>query len=126
MRSAKFVCTLCLLAAASLVPAAVSPALAQTDFVDALDSFDTSLWQKSDGWTNGLPFDCGWRADHVGFAGGVMSLTLDDSPCPSGCSGVPYASAEYRTAVNYGYGRIEGRFKAAQGSGVMAGSLFTY
>jgi beta-glucanase (GH16 family) len=54
-----------------------------------------------------------------------MTLTLNNQPCPSGCSNRPYASGEYRTNNLYGYGLYEGRFKAAKGSGTVT-SLFTY
>jgi beta-glucanase (GH16 family) len=90
-----------------------------------LDSFDTSRWQKSDGWTNNGVFNCGWRADHVSFWGGFMTLTLDNSTCPGGCSGKPYASGEYRTLDVYGYGKFETRMKAAAGSGIVS-SFFIY
>jgi beta-glucanase (GH16 family) len=110
---------------AALGLAATGRAVAQGNFLDNLDT-QTGVWQKSDGWANGAPFNCGWRADHVTFSGGIMTLTLDTAPCPSGCSSMPYASGEYRTTANYGYGRIEGRFKAAKASGIVAASLFTY
>jgi endo-1,3-1,4-beta-glycanase ExoK len=94
--------------------------------VDDLDSFNTSLFSKSDGYTNGDPFNCGWRADHINFADGIMTITLDTQGCPSDCSNRPYASGEYRTNKNYGYGLFEARFKAAKASGVMSGSFFVY
>jgi beta-glucanase (GH16 family) len=100
-------------------------AAAQGSFIDTLDG-QASLFQKSGGWANGAPFNNGWRADHITFAGGVMTLTLDTATCPSGCSNRPYASGEYRTTAHYGYGLVEGRFKAAKGSGIVAASLFTY
>jgi endo-1,3-1,4-beta-glycanase ExoK len=97
-----------------------SPAL-----LDNMNDYNTALWHKADGWWNGLPFWNGWRADHVEFSSGIMSLRLDDQPCPSGCSGQPYASGEYRTNNFYRFGRVEGRFKAAKGDGVVS-SLFIY
>jgi beta-glucanase (GH16 family) len=105
---------------------AVVPSAGAADFFDTLDSHNTSLFEMADGWTNGSPFNCGWRADHVTFSGGIMTLRLDNVGCPGGCSGKPYASGEYRTAANYGYGRIEARFKAAKAAGTVAASLFTY
>lgn len=40
--------------------AAVKPAYATGGtFFDGLDFFDTTRWQKSDGWTNGNPFNVG-------------------------------------------------------------------
>lgn len=94
-------------------------------FTDNLDSYNTGLFTKADGWTNGDPFNVGWRADHVNFSSGIMSLTLDNQSCTSGCSNRPYASGEYRTNNLYGYGLYEGRFKAAKASGTVT-SLFTY
>ncbi len=94
-------------------------------FFEPLDTYDSVRWQKADGWTNGAPFNCGWRADHVTMAGGGMTLTLDNSTCSAGCSGKPYASGEYRTRDVYGYGKFETRLKAAKGSGVVTG-FFTY
>ncbi len=95
-------------------------------FLDNLDSYNTGLFAKADGWTNGDPFNVGWRADHVNFSGGIMTITLDNLTCPSGCSNRPYASGEYRTNNLYGYGLYEGRFKAAKANGIVAASLFTY
>jgi len=86
-------------------------------FFDGLDSYNTGRWNKADGWTNGGMFNVGWRADHITFASGIMNLRLDTTPCPSGCSGRPYASGEYRTDDFYGYGKFETRLKAAKGSG---------
>jgi endo-1,3-1,4-beta-glycanase ExoK len=95
-------------------------------FLDNLDSYDTTLFTKADGWTNGDPFNAGWRADHINFSNGIMTITLDDLTCPSGCSGKPYASDEYRTNNLYGYGLYEGRIKSAKASGIVGGSFFTY
>lgn len=95
-------------------------------YLDNLDSYNTGLFAKSDGWTNGGQFNVGWRADHINFANGIMTVTLDDRTCPSGCSSRPYASGEYRTNILYGYGLYEGRFKSAKASGIVGASLFTY
>jgi endo-1,3-1,4-beta-glycanase ExoK len=94
-------------------------------FFDGLDFHDTGRWHKANGWTNGGVFNCGWRADHVTFSSGFMTLTLDNNTCPSGCSGKPYASGEYRTNDVYGYGKFETRMKAAPGSGVVT-AFFIY
>lgn len=94
-------------------------------FLDNLDSYNTSLWTKADGWTNGDPFNVGWRADHINFSAGIMTITLDNQTCPSGCSNRPYASSEYRRNILTGYGLYEARFKAAKASGIVS-SLFTY
>jgi len=118
---------LCVVLIALFILSAIGrPAYATgTTFFDGLDFFDTARWQKSDGWTNGNPFNVGWRADHISFTSGFMTLQLDTTPCPSGCSGKPYAAGEYRSIDTYGYGKYETRFKAAKGSGLVT-SFFTY
>ena len=92
------------------------------------ENFDAASanFSKSDGWTNGSMFNAGWRADHVTFAGGLMSITVNNTPCPSGCSNMPYAAGEYRSNSMYSHGRYEVRMKPAKYSGAMTGSLFTY
>ena len=88
----------------SATPAFVVPAQAAGGgFVDNFDS-SNSRWAKADGYSNGSMFNTGWRADHVWHSGGVMGLNLNTTPCPSGCSGKPYASGEYRTTDVYSYG----------------------
>jgi endo-1,3-1,4-beta-glycanase ExoK len=94
-------------------------------FFDGLDTYDTARWQKSNGWSNGNPFNCGWRADHVSHSGGFMTLTLDNATCTAGCSGKPYASGEYQSLDVYGYGKFETRMKAAKSSGIVT-SFFIY
>jgi endo-1,3-1,4-beta-glycanase ExoK len=98
-------------------------------FFDDMNDYDQDRWNKADGWTNGGIFNVGWRADHI-IHTGIMTIILDDQPCPDGCSGKPYASGEYRTAGSdgaayYGYGCFEARLKAAAGSGLVT-SFFTY
>jgi endo-1,3-1,4-beta-glycanase ExoK len=105
--------------------AAVSARAVGGSFADDLNSYVTSRWMKADGWTNGGEFNCGWRADHCNFSGGLMTLTLDNATCPSGCSGKPYASDEYRTTDVYGYGTYTVRMRAAKGSGIVS-SFFIY
>ncbi len=95
-------------------------------FLDNMDSYNTNLFTKADGWTNPNPFNVGWRADHANFANGILTITLDNVGCPSSCSGRPYAAAEYRRNVLTGYGLYEARFKAAKGSGIVGGSMFIY
>ena len=118
---------LVLVIALSLVPATAHRAQAAIggSFVDNFDRDDTGRWHQANGWTNGSMFNAGWRADHVWFNGGVMGLNLDTATCPSGCSGRPYASGEYRTNDLYSYGRFETRMKAVKRSGTVT-SFFTY
>jgi endo-1,3-1,4-beta-glycanase ExoK len=94
-------------------------------FGDDLNSYDTTRWTKANGWTNGGVFNCGWRSDHATFSGGLMTIQLDNATCPTGCSGKPYASDEYRTNDVYGYGTYTVRMRAAQGSGIVS-SFFIY
>jgi endo-1,3-1,4-beta-glycanase ExoK len=94
-------------------------------FTDPLDSYNTRLWHKADGWTNGDPFACGFRADHIAFSGSVMTLLLDDAGCPGGCSGAAYASGEYRSNGFYQYGSYTVEMKAAASEGIVS-SFFIY
>lgn len=105
------------------------PAVTQTpigSFMEDMDSYNTVLFSKANGWTNGVPFNAGWRGDHISFSEGIMIITLDDQPCPDGCSAQPYASGEYRSVNFYHYGLYEARLKPAQASGVVGGTFFTY
>lgn len=101
-----------------------TPAQAQTRdtshqaFTDDFNTFNTILWHKADGWTNGDPFNCGWQVDHVTFSGGIMSLLLDNLGCP--CSGRDYASGEYRSNGHYQYGVYTVRMKAVGQEGVVS------
>ncbi len=92
-----------------------------THFGDGFDSYNTSVWSKSDGWTNGNMFNCGWKADHVIFSNGVMSLKLDNTSS----SGKPYSSGELRTTNTYSYGLYQVRMKPTKNIGVVS-SFFTY
>jgi len=94
------------------------PAAAQ--IYDDFNSYNTGVFQKADGWTNGNPFNCTWRSDSVSFANGVMSLTIDrDSGNP------PYKAGEYRTNANVSYGLFEVSMKASKALGTTS-TFFTY
>lgn len=99
----------------------VSNALTTTHFGEGFDSFNTSAWEKSAGWSNGGMFNCGWLADHVTFSGGIMTLRLDNYSS----SGKPYSSGEYRTKDTYGYGLYQVRMQPAKNIGTVS-SFFTY
>lgn len=90
------------------------------DFIENLDSLDTSMFHTADGWTNGWPFDCTWRSECVTFSNGIMTLTLD-----SESGDPPYKAGEYRTNDNYSYGYFEVRMKASNKEGTVS-SFFTY
>jgi|GEM_PF-2202476 len=94
--------------------------------VQNMDRHDNVNWEMAS-WSNGDPFANTWQTDNITFNNGIMTITLDNQGCPQTCDGKPYASGEYRTqSENYGYGYYEVRMKPAQGSGLMAGSFFTY
>jgi beta-glucanase (GH16 family) len=95
-------------------------------FQDRFDTLDTTRWVRSDGWFSSEDFNAGWRADHVQVSGGNLLLKLDTTPCPSGCSGRPYAAGEMVTNRYNGYGRYEVRLKPARGSGTLTSfSIYT-
>ncbi len=94
-------------------------------FTDEFETYNTELWHKADGWTNGDPFACGWRENHAILSGGTLTLRLDDNDCPGECSGQSYASGEYRSNNFYQYGTYNVVMKAAASSGVVS-SFFIY
>jgi endo-1,3-1,4-beta-glycanase ExoK len=108
--------------------AGAAQAATGTSFNDSFDSFNSSRWSTSDGWTNGAPFAVGWRGDHVVVGGGAVSLALDANPCagnPAACSGQALAGGELRSNAFYGYGSYSTVMQAGAGSGVVNG-FFTY
>jgi endo-1,3-1,4-beta-glycanase ExoK len=93
---------------------------AQVDFTDNLDSYNTSLWTKADGWTNGSPFNCFWRATQAVISNSQLTITLDsDTGTP------PWKSCEYRSNATYQYGFYECRMKASNHPGTDS-DIFTY
>lgn len=87
---------------------------------EPMNSFNTSVWQKSN-WTNGGVFNCGWKPDHISHSNGIMTIKLDNVPT----YGKPYSSGEYRTLNTFSYGNFEVNIKAAKGSGIVS-TFFTY
>lgn len=90
-------------------------------FTDPLDNQDSVRWTRADGWKNGSPFDNAWRADHVSFGDGQLTLRLDDLAD----LGEPYSSGEYRTTGFYGYGCYEASFRPVGVAGTVT-SFFTF
>ncbi|MBN1799667.1 MAG: family 16 glycosylhydrolase [Spirochaetales bacterium] len=88
---------------------------------DPFDSYDTTVWHKADGWSNGRPFNCTWRATQVTFADGLMRLALEKDTVKR----PPYKSGEYRTNDFCNYGLYEVRMKPARNIGIVS-SFFTY
>ena len=94
----------------------------------SMDNFDPAQWEIANGYTNASSdpnFNNGWQANNITFNNGIMTIQLDDAGCPSACSGMPYASGEYRSDDRYGHGLLQGRFQAASGDGLVT-SLFFY
>jgi endo-1,3-1,4-beta-glycanase ExoK len=114
-----------LIPSATITPASPIPTITPPgSFLDNMDSYNSSLFTKGDGWKNGNPFNAGWRADHINFADGIMTITLDKQTCPAGCSEMPYASGNYASNNFYGYGLYEARLKPAKAGGIIGGSFF--
>lgn len=87
---------------------------------DNFTAFNTELWKKTDGYSNGDMFNCTWRESNISFAGdGLMTLSLT-SPSPGEFDG-----AEYRSLDKYSFGRYEIRMKPAVNPGIVS-SFFTY
>lgn len=95
---------------------------ASTQFTDNFDFYNTNMWTKSNGWTNGNMFNCTWRASNVNFGGGTMSLSINKD---TQGGRTPYAGGEYRSVNRYGYGLYQVNMEPAGHSGVDS-SFFTY
>lgn len=97
---------------------------AEDAFTVDLTKGENSLFEASNGWTNGMPFNCFWHKENVTFDDGAMQLIIDESPNPA-ADKVPYSGGEYRSKQTYGYGRYEVVMKAIKNDGVVS-SFFTY
>ncbi|WP_297417652.1 glycoside hydrolase family 16 protein [Clostridium sp.] len=97
-------------------------ALTTTHMGEGFDYANTSVWSKSDGWTNGGMFNCTWRASNVNFSNGLMTLTLNKDT-QGGTK--PYAGGEYRSNDTYNYGLYQVNMKPAKNPGIVS-SFFTY
>ncbi|MDX8414284.1 MAG: family 16 glycosylhydrolase, partial [Mariprofundales bacterium] len=115
---------------ANTLASAFSSSLVWTNLINAsMNGYDAALWSFSNGWSNGAPFQTGWRNDHGSFTNGILNLQLDNQPAcattPLNCSNEPYASAEYQTTKLLSYGKFHFRVKPVAASGVITG-LFLY
>ena len=81
----------------------------------------TKEFIASDGWTNGNPFDCFWKASNATFKDNALNLTIDKDPTGQ----YHYTGAEYRTNDFYSYGYYETSMQAIKNDGVVS-SFFTY
>ncbi|OGC25962.1 hypothetical protein A3K32_00625 [candidate division WOR-1 bacterium RIFOXYB2_FULL_45_9] len=109
--------------ASTIISPAVGPAIANSLFttlgivpveVHEFDREDQGQWERRGG-ANGDPFNCVFKPDQISFSNGLLKLSLMNGEC-----------AEYRTIKTYGFGYYEVRMKPVSGSGLMAGSFFTY
>ena len=95
---------------------------ATNGFYDPFDSYDSSHWFKSHGWSNGDMFNCTWYEEQITFSNGEMRLSIDqevEGKSPG------YKGAEYRTNDFSGHGLYEVSMKPAKRTGVVS-SFFTY
>ncbi len=93
---------------------------AATVFWEPLTYFNSSTWQKADGYSNGSMFNCTWRGNNVTFTSdGKMRLGLTSSVQNK------FDCGEYRTTNKYGYGKYEVSMKPAKNTGIVS-SFFTY
>lgn len=92
------------------------------DLTGTLDGV-SSIFECSDGWTNGSMFNCTWRKTNVVFSDGSMKLKIDLDG--DGAGAIPYSGAEFRSKGFYGYGMYEVVMKPIKNDGVVS-SFFTY
>lgn len=93
---------------------------AATHMGEGFDYYNSSLWEKADGWSNGGMFNCTWRANNCNVSNGVLELSITRDN-----GSKPYAGGEYRSRNNYGYGLYQVRMKPAKNPGIVS-SFFIY
>lgn len=104
-----------------------APTLSPSAAPISLSAWNSSLWIRSDGWSDGTGFNLGWRADHAVGVGPLLTLTIDNdsSACPSACSSKPYAGGELQSAATYGYGTFQTDMQTSNAPGTVS-TFFTY
>lgn len=83
----------------------------------------SSVFECSNGWSNGSMFNCTWRKANVIFSDGTMKLKIDLDG--NGEGAIPYSGGEFRSKGFYGYGMYEVVMKPIKNDGVVS-SFFTY
>ena len=129
----KKIACICFLLCASLNISYAATTTPLISLHDNMTSLDTYTWRISDGWSNGAPFQVGWRSDHVDIYANPLStnqlrLTLDNIPCVSNatlCANQAYAAGEYSSVDLLPFGSVTFTAQAAKASGVITG-LFLY
>lgn len=100
------------------------PSLAKdTNFSDPLTELNSTIWWKSNGWSNGFPFTNSWEGEAISFSDAGMILSLKPTNFPD--TGYPYQSGELRSQHFYGYGCFEMEMKPIAKSGVVS-SFFLF
>jgi len=84
-------------------------------FEEHFAAYDSSRWQKSDGWSNGGYMGCGWNAENVAFQQGKLALSVTDRSTRR----ESLSCAEYRTHRFYGLGSYTVNLKAVRAEGVI-------
>lgn len=87
-------------------------------FSDAFDYYNSQLWEKADGWSNGGMFNCTWSANNVNHYDGKVHLSITNAP-----NG--YYGGEIRSRDKFGYGLYQVNMKPAKNPGIVS-SFFTY
>ncbi|SMH44926.1 family 16 glycosylhydrolase [Azospirillum agricola] len=84
-------------------------------FEERFATFDSTRWQKSNGWSNGSYMGCGWNEGNLAIQKGKLTLSVTNQP--SGREAM--SCAEYRTHRFYGPGTYSVNLKAVKAEGVM-------
>ena len=74
----------------------------------------------SDGWSNGMPFNCVWKGETITHSDGKLHLGIKKGPARDGDKEYPYIASEYRSHKLYGYGDYEVRMKPVKQPGVIS------
>ena len=106
---------------AAIIDNGTPPNTNATLFADFRTGQLSQHFYPANGWTNGFPFDCVWRADNVFIADNAMNLRIDTDSS----SEHTYSAGEYRSVEYYHYGYYEVSMKPIKNIGVVS-SFFTY
>ncbi|CAN8074459.1 unnamed protein product [Agarophyton chilense] len=95
----------------------------QCSFVDSFKQIQKFRWKVSDGYANGVPFDCWWSASSTSIdqKNGQLKLTLSKQ----NNHGKPYKSGQVMSKNWHGYGCYEVRMRPIAQSGLIT-TFFSY
>ncbi|PZD95281.1 beta-glucanase [Paenibacillus sambharensis] len=115
----KSIFTLCITVLLSAVLITGS-ALGATGIWEPFNYYNSDLWEKANGYSNGNMFNCTWRSNNVtNTSDGKMRLALTSS------SYNKFDCGELRSKAKTGYGLYEVRMMPAKNPGIVS-SFFTY